>query len=51
MKRKIPFTKEEKIIRDRLIRQAYQESELTLDRIGDMFNLSKQLISIILKRK
>ena len=51
MKRTTPFTKEEKKLRDRLIKMAYQESDLTLDRIGAIFNLSKQLISIILKRK
>lgn len=51
MKRKIPFTKEEKKLRDRLIKIAYQESDLTIERVGDMFHLSKQLVSIILKRK
>jgi len=51
MRKNIILDPEQKMYRDKFVRQVYHESEMSLEKIGGIFKLSKQLVSIILKQK
>lgn len=51
MKRKIPLTNEQREHRDRFIKLVYKETTLSLEMIGGIFGMSKQLVSKVLKQR
>jgi hypothetical protein len=51
MKRKIPLTQEQREWRDKFIKEVYEKTNLSLEDIGRIFGISKQLVNIIIKKK
>ena len=51
IKRKIFLTEEQRKHRNKFVMQLYKETAMTFDEIGDIFGVSKQLISIIINNR